>query len=100
MNDYIVFCSTGRHAIGSIPTCGACRKYREKAVSKHKQQQTEASSPIINASTQGLYRDEFFWIFNYPDETERAQAIQEYEEEQELWDLIMSLPVVREEDDG
>src|SRR2546421_8281075 len=36
-------------------------------------------TPLVNAHTKGLYRDETFWIFHYPDPMARATAQVEHE---------------------
>lgn len=99
MSEYIVYCSADRHAIGTLVSCERCQKYRQEKekMGKHKTEQQEYP-PLVDASTP-MYRDETFWLFNYPDEEERERAQNEYEQYNydKLLAEIESMPDIRED---
>jgi hypothetical protein len=100
--NYIVYCRLGSHPIGSLTECTACQVFRARreAMTKHKEERE--TPPLVDASMRGLYRDEAFWQFNYPDPGDRLRAQQEYEDwrDPELADLLEStanMPDVRDD---
>jgi hypothetical protein len=54
-------------------------------------------TPLVDATTPGLFRDPTFWRFHYADPMKRAKAQQEYELQQVLGQ-IAGMPDIWEED--